>query len=109
MFGSRDLSGTIVGAMGVLRGAALAVALVCWWMMAWGMHHGLYLPSVVRDTLWSIDQWAWILMLLGFAPRLLNHDTAARRWLTDAVFPFYILHQTAIVVTGHLQIGRAHV
>jgi hypothetical protein len=24
-----------------------------------------------------------------------------RRYLTDAIFPFYIVHQTAIVVVGH--------
>ncbi len=31
----------------------------------------------------------------------MNFDSPARRYLTDAVFPFYILHQTAIVVLGH--------
>jgi hypothetical protein len=55
----------------------------------------------VRAFLWAFDQWAWIVMLLGFARRLLNFDHPLRRYLTDAVFPFYILHQTVIVVAGH--------
>lgn len=55
----------------------------------------------LRAFLWALDQWAWILMLLGFARRFMNFDSPARRYLTDAIFPFYILHQTAIVVLGH--------
>jgi glucans biosynthesis protein C len=31
----------------------------------------------------------------------LNLDNAARRYLTTAIFPVYILHQTVIVVTAH--------
>ena len=44
--------------------------------------------------------WTIILTLLGLARRFLNHDNAARRYLTEAVFPYYILHQTIIVVAG---------
>ena len=38
---------------------------------------------------------------MGFAHRHLNHDNAARRYLTSAIFPVYILHQTVIVVVAH--------
>jgi glucans biosynthesis protein C len=31
----------------------------------------------------------------------LNRDGPARRYLTDAIFPFYIVHQTVIVVYAH--------
>ena len=44
--------------------------------------------------------WTIILTLLGLARRFLNRDNAARRYLTEAVFPYYILHQTIIVVWG---------
>ena len=44
--------------------------------------------------------WGIILTLLGVARRFFNHDNAARRYLTEAVFPYYILHQTIIVVGG---------
>ena len=44
--------------------------------------------------------WSIILTLLGLARRYCNHDNAARRYLTEAVFPYYILHQTIIVVWG---------
>ena len=42
-----------------------------------------------------------IVAVLGFARRWLNRDSAARRYLTDAVFPYYIVHQTAIILIAH--------
>jgi len=39
--------------------------------------------------------------VLGFARRWLTKDSAARRYLTDAIFPYYIVHQTAIIMIAH--------
>jgi hypothetical protein len=51
----------------------------------------------------ALKQWAPIVALLGFARlHLAGRDGPARRWLTEGVFPFYILHQTVIVVAAHL-------
>ena len=44
--------------------------------------------------------WTIILTLLGAARRWLDRDGPVRRYLTAAVFPWYILHQTLIVMTG---------
>jgi len=44
--------------------------------------------------------WTIILTLLAAARRWLNRDGPVRRYLTAAVFPWYILHQTIIVATG---------
>lgn len=38
----------------------------------------------------------------GFAHRHLDFDNFHRRYLTEAVFPVYILHQTVIVTAAHL-------
>ena len=46
-------------------------------------------------------QWFCIVAVLGFARRWLTADSAARRYLTDAIFPYYIVHQTAIIVIAH--------
>jgi hypothetical protein len=46
-------------------------------------------------------QWFCIVAVLGFAQRWLNRDSPARRYLTDAVFPYYIVHQTAIILIAH--------
>ncbi len=44
--------------------------------------------------------WMVIFSLLGLAQRYLNRDSKALRYLNDAVFPWYILHQTLIVMAG---------
>jgi glucans biosynthesis protein C len=54
-----------------------------------------------RRVVFGIDQWAAIAAVLGFARVYLNHENAARRYLTTAIFPVYILHQTLIVVVAH--------
>lgn len=50
---------------------------------------------------YGIYQWLCIVAVLGFARRWLTADSAVRRYLTDAIFPFYIVHQTAIVMIAH--------
>lgn len=49
----------------------------------------------------SLLAWTAILGLLGMARQYLNHDGPARRYLTEAIFPYYIVHQTIIVLLGY--------
>jgi peptidoglycan/LPS O-acetylase OafA/YrhL len=49
----------------------------------------------------SIQAWGVTVALLGFALMHLHRDGSVRRYLTDAIFPWYIAHQTIIVVAGH--------
>jgi len=48
----------------------------------------------------AVQQWGAILALIGFAERHWNRDAPIRRTLTEAVFPFYLVHQTVIVVVA---------
>lgn len=50
---------------------------------------------------WALDQWCAIAALLGFAYRWRDVDSPVLRYLSLAVFPLYILHQTVIVVLAH--------
>jgi hypothetical protein len=50
---------------------------------------------------YGADQWGAIVAALGFGALHLNRDSRLLRTLTVAVFPFYIAHQTIIVVVGH--------
>ena len=61
-------------------------------------------PDAMRMLLrvtWAIEQWCAIAAAFGFAYRFRNADSRALRYLTPAVFPVYILHQSAIVVLAH--------
>ena len=51
-----------------------------------------------QRVIWATNQWTAILAALGFAQALLNRDGPARRYLTGAVFPLYLFHQTLIIV-----------
>jgi hypothetical protein len=58
-----------------------------------------WLP-IVGAGLRELQAWTTILALFGFARKYLRRDGPVRRYLTDAIFPFYIIHQTAIVISG---------
>jgi surface polysaccharide O-acyltransferase-like enzyme len=90
--------------MAKLRWVALGLALASWAYIAW--YFSQYSDGEVpTDTLrmlqrvcWGLKQWTMIVAILGFARRFAPGDSAAKRYLSEAVFPVYILHQTLIVV-----------
>jgi hypothetical protein len=94
-------------AMEKVRWEALGCAVLGWAFICARMgiraSHGQPDPSLslLAEVVYSALQWLPIVAILGFAHRHLNHDTPARRYLTTAVFPVYILHQTVIVVCAH--------
>jgi peptidoglycan/LPS O-acetylase OafA/YrhL len=49
----------------------------------------------------NIYAWACILTLLGFGQRFLNRESKLLRYLTGAIFCYYVLHQTITVVAGY--------
>lgn len=51
--------------------------------------------------------WSMILLLLGFAQRRLNFDSPLRATLSEAAFPFYIIHQPVIVLVGWWLLGSS--
>jgi glucans biosynthesis protein C len=59
------------------------------------------LVHFVEAMIKVINMWAWILTLFGFAARYLNQPGKSLRYANQAVYPFYILHQTVIVAIGY--------
>lgn len=50
----------------------------------------------------AVQGWSTIVALIGFADTHWNRDHPWRAMLTEAVFPFYIIHQTIIVGVEYL-------
>lgn len=48
----------------------------------------------------AVLAWSAILGLLGLARTRLHYDGPVRRYLTEAIFPYYIAHQTIIIAAG---------
>lgn len=49
----------------------------------------------------AVQGWATVIAMFGIADRYWNHDHRWRATLAEAVFPFYIIHQTITVFLGH--------
>ncbi len=47
-----------------------------------------------------INLWAWILTLFGYAAAYLNQASKTLSYANEAVYPFYILHQTITIAIG---------
>jgi hypothetical protein len=52
------------------------------------------------NLLFTTGSWCWILAFIGFAISYLTQDRPFLRYANDAVLPFYILHQTALLIFG---------
>jgi glucan biosynthesis protein C len=92
------------------RWALLGSALAAWAMVlifdAWPDDRWPATPFPIWNKLYhviyALCQWSAIGAACGFAHRHFQFDSPKRRYLTQAVFPLYILHQTFIVVFAYL-------
>ncbi len=80
---------------------ALAVAFYLSWIALRTVRDGGMSLWLYAGFAYGFYQWLCIVAVLGFARHWLNRDSAARRYLTDAIFPYYIVHQTAIIMIAH--------
>ncbi len=56
----------------------------------------MYLTPLVK----VMNCWSWILALFGYAAKYLNTQSSTLTYANQAVYPFYILHQTVTVSLG---------
>jgi peptidoglycan/LPS O-acetylase OafA/YrhL len=45
--------------------------------------------------------WSWLIVLFALGSKFMNKNNRARKYLNELVMPFYILHQTVIIVIGY--------
>lgn len=46
------------------------------------------------------NAWCWLIAILGFVSRFLNRNNRFLGYANEAVLPFYVLHQTVILIIG---------
>lgn len=58
--------------------------------------------SVVKyqDILTATASWCWLLAIFGFGSKYFTFNNGILKYANEAVLPFYILHQTVIVIFG---------
>lgn len=84
----------------LLAAAVGSYAFIAWYFSA---HAGSSTPvpealRALQRTVYALNQWAAIAAVLGFAAQWAPGDSPLKRYLNEAVFPFYIVHQTALIV-----------
>ncbi len=59
-----------------------------------------YSSPVLFAFLRALNSWLWLVAVLGFGTRYLRFNNRFLKYANAAVLPFYILHQTVIVIIG---------
>ena len=80
----------------------LALGLAAFSFYYWGDDY--YYPligSAIKRGVQGFNCWCWILVCVGFGRRYLHRNSPLLQRANEAVFPFYILHQTVLIVLGY--------
>ncbi|TAJ96137.1 MAG: glucan biosynthesis protein [Reyranella sp.] len=109
IFGSPDL----LEALQRQRLLSLAVGLIAYAILYVGFFAGTVRPTIPPEArpvfalLSAVNVMAWLFAIIGFARRYLVRRPAFLSEATEAVYPFYLIHQTVTVIAvwGLLQIG----
>ena len=56
--------------------------------------------TVAWDYTSLLVKWSWIALIIGFARKYLNYTNSTLKYCNAIVYPFFILHQTVIIVLG---------
>jgi hypothetical protein len=60
---------------------------------------------VLYRALTVVNGWCWLMAIFGFARKHLNFSNSFLRYANEAVYPFYILHQTIIICIAYYMIN----
>ncbi|WP_168073294.1 acyltransferase family protein [Caulobacter sp. SSI4214] len=82
-----------------------AAAWAGWASYVWTYRHDAPIPTPhlveAMRFVYATDTWCAIVAILGFGAKHLTRGGPVLRYLTAGVFPFYLVHQTIIVVLAH--------
>ena len=68
--------------------------------MAEGNQGGTGLIAIINSTIQIISSYSWVLFFFGLSQRKLNFNNKYLSKLNTGILPFYILHQTVIILIG---------
>jgi glucans biosynthesis protein C len=49
----------------------------------------------------ALNAWFWVLAIIGYGKQYINKKHSVLNYVNEAVYPFYILHQTIIVILAY--------
>lgn len=86
-----------------IKPIALIVGILIFPILLWykrNVDSSVWIPILVIFNMWS-----WILAIIGYSAKFLNNNSALIKYRNQAVYPFYILHQTITVILGYYLIN----
>ncbi|MGO9275673.1 MAG: acyltransferase family protein [Terriglobia bacterium] len=86
--------------IGVLSFLGLVAALYAGPLANWILRPSASAGFMLFQVLWSLDAWAWVILILSFASRRLDFGSPALDYANEAVLPFYILHEPLVMLIG---------
>lgn len=84
-----------------LLGAAIATYLLAFPALPALLDRGNPLPDATFALVRRLNAWTWILLVLAWGHHLLNRPFAWLPYASQAIFPWYVLHQTFTVLAGY--------
>ena len=80
----------------------LGVGLATFASYYWGAaHYEEMLGGALKRGVQAVNCWCWILVCVGFARRYLTYNSPLLQRANEAVYPFYILHQTVLIALAY--------
>ena len=64
-----------------------------------------HMLPVDKTLAWYISglmvKWSWISLIIGFSKKYLNYTNDGLKYCNKVLYPFFILHQTVIIILGY--------
>ncbi len=86
-----------------LCGSFLYITLIVFYNLVWiqSLEQLSLLNWIIGNAIYSADQVIWVLAILGLSYRFLNKKSKLLSYFSEAVYPYYILHQTLIIIFAY--------
>jgi glucan biosynthesis protein C len=81
--------------------AALATATVLLFQFGYALPRAGTKAQLYFGLFFIISSWCWILAFIGFTSKYLTSNTRLLKYANEAVLPFFIMHQTVLLVIGY--------
>ena len=56
--------------------------------------------KIALQSIWSFNKLFWLLMIIGYSGKYLNKRSPILSYLNEAILPWYILHQSIIIIVA---------
>jgi len=81
--------------------AALITTAVFLWRFGYVVPQHGTIAELYFGLLFITSSWCWILTFIGFTCQYMTNNTQVLKYANEAVLPFYIMHQTVLLVIGY--------